>query len=86
MCLEVKKSQPLITALCLAKYSVKDINIIFFILPGNNLIEVFKLFGADPEAVAKAEGVGLPLLPHVNVLVDLVRHLAPKKELHMLII
>ena len=48
----------------------------FCILPGDDFIEVFKLLSGDPEAVAKAEGVGLPLFPNINVLVDLVRHLA----------
>ena len=47
-------------------------------LPSNDLIKVLKFLGANPETVAKAEGVGLPLLPHINVLVDLVRHLKYK--------
>ena len=50
----------------------------FCILPGDDFIEVFKLLSGDPEAVAKAEGIGLPLFPNVNVLVDLVRHLKYK--------
>lgn len=44
-------------------------------VPGDDFVEVLELLGGDPKAGAEAERVRLALFPHIDVLVDLVRHL-----------